>query len=100
MTGIHKDAVDHCIEQMFSYDPNIDVAEKQDMFWTEYSSFEHRNPPFDKKDRQTSHDGDAGRDHLWHKKDAAPFTKVLGLFCMRVCSKVVGIGSCERAWRN
>jgi hypothetical protein len=38
------------------------------------------------------------RSHLWHKKYSLPFTKILGRFACIVTSKILGIGSAERAW--
>jgi len=44
MTGKHRDAIDQVIEKMFSYDPNIDVDQKKDQFWTEFKAFQDTRP--------------------------------------------------------
>jgi hypothetical protein len=35
---------------------------------------------------------------MWHMKNSLKFTDWLGRFACRVCSKILGIGSAERAW--
>jgi hypothetical protein len=35
---------------------------------------------------------------IWHKKETLYYTKILGKFACRVCSKILGIGSAERSW--
>jgi hypothetical protein len=39
-----------------------------------------------------------GRSHIWHKKESVRYTDLFGKFAARVCSKILGIGSAERAW--
>jgi hypothetical protein len=36
--------------------------------------------------------------HIWHKKNSLRYTDVLGKLACIVCSKILGIGSAERAW--
>ena len=35
---------------------------------------------------------------MWHHKESIPRTEILGKLAVRVCSKILGIGSAERAW--
>ena len=39
-----------------------------------------------------------GKSHLWHKKYSWPHTEILGKIGCHVKSKLLGIGSAERAW--
>lgn len=36
--------------------------------------------------------------HIWHQTNSLPYTQIFGPLACRVCSKIVGIGSAERAW--
>ena len=98
MTGKHRDAIDRVIEKMFSYDPNIDVDQKKDQFWTEFKTFQDQTYPFDKACRWNTADVFQGRSHLWHEKYSDPYTEVMGMVGMRTTSKVTGIGAAERSW--
>jgi len=41
-----------------------------------------------------------GESHLWHKHHTLDYCKELAYVACRVCSKLLGIGSCERVWGN
>lgn len=55
----------------------------------------HRTPH---RNKGQGHQGLEGKSHFWHKKNTLRFTEVLGKLACRVCSKILGIGSAERAW--
>jgi hypothetical protein len=40
----------------------------------------------------------SGAAHIWHSKNSLRYTKVFGKLACRVCSKILGIGTAERAW--
>jgi hypothetical protein len=40
----------------------------------------------------------SGNSHIWHKKESLRYTSVFGKFACRITSKILGIGSAERAW--
>ena len=68
------------------------------MFWNECKAFQIKAKPFNVPAWQNSPDGARGRSHLWHEMHSCLHTKVLGFFVCRVTSKLLGIGSAERAW--
>jgi hypothetical protein len=61
---------------------------KLDMFENLEDSSFHKNH----KDIKTN------KSYMWHFKESIPRTEVFGRLAVRVCSKILGIGSAERAW--
>lgn len=104
MTGEHRDAVERLLKKMYASDMADDSDELAALlsdFWDEYEQFKSKTGPFEKSYIWKAGNIDIqqnGRSHLWHKKNSLPYTKVLGKFACRVCSKIVGMGSAERNW--
>ena len=71
----------------------------RDMFWCEYTNFNHKNDPFDSNEFiwNSKYISD-GNSHIWYQKYSLPSTKVLGFVACRVNSKILGIGSTELSW--
>lgn len=68
-------------------------------FWEEFEDFHTKKGKFANKNHiWTSHDIRFGNSHYWHFKNSLRYTKILGSFACRVCSKILGIGSAERSW--
>lgn len=102
--GAERNAVERLLKKMytaeFAADSN-EVANLLNTFWNEYEDFKGKSGPFDDRPHiWVPSNGDLmkGHSHFWHKKNSIPYTKVLGKFACRVCSKIVGMGSAERNW--
>ena len=101
--GQHRNAIDRLLKKMFASqlsDDSDELANLLNDFWEEFEHFISQTGPFEKAYiwKYNNPDLHHGRSHLWHKKNSVPFTKVLGKFACRVCSKIVGMGSAERNW--
>ncbi len=102
-TGDHRMAVDRLLKKMFASslaDDSDELATLFNDFWEEFEHFKSKTGPFDKAYIWKANNPDLfnGRSYMWHKKNSLPFTKILGKFACRVCSKIVGMGSAERNW--
>ena len=79
-----------------SMDSRIEMV---DTFWEEHSTFHSKTGPYANREHiWKSMDLENNQSHIWHMKNSLRFTKWLGKFACRVCSKILGIGSAERAW--
>ena len=69
-------------------------------FWAEHDDFHGKKGKFGNRDYIFKNHVDilSGQSHIWHKKESVRYTDVFGQFAARVCSKILGIGSAERAW--
>lgn len=63
-----------------------------------FKSFRKKQAPFDKEYRWNSAMTLKGESYRWHEEYSLPYTIVLGFVAARVCSKLLGIGPCERSW--
>jgi hypothetical protein len=103
-TGDDHDALERLLKKMMVPDEKQDdedfVAETINTFWAEYDAFSSKVKPYDRPNAWHAQNPDlvAGDSHFWHKKNSLPYAKVLGKFACRVCSKIIGMGSAERAW--
>ena len=87
------------IKSLFDVSTEKELHETLDMFWRQYTTFNHKNDPFDINEFiWNSKDISDGNSHIWHKKYSLPSTKVFGFLAFRVTSKIHGIGSAERSW--
>ena len=69
------------------------------LFWEEFDYFHSKTGPFENREHiWVSGDIRLGASHIWHSKNSLRYTKVFGRLACRVCSKILGIGSAERAW--
>jgi hypothetical protein len=97
--GTHHDAVDRVINKLYAHLGTAQCDIKKDIFWGEWADFHNMcGPVYSKpyiKNSQHLRNGDS---HYWHAQFTEPFTEVLGWVACRVTSKLLGIGSCERAW--
>ena len=81
-----------------SYDENR-FGDMLNTFWQEFEDFHNKQNRFANKNHiWTSSDVRFGNSHFWHFKNSLRYTKILGKFACRVCSKILGIGSAERSW--
>lgn len=69
------------------------------MFWEEFEFFQSKTGPFENREHiWVSGDVRLGTSHIWHTKNSLRYTKIFGKLACRVTSKILGIGSAERAW--
>ena len=110
ITHIHKDAkyninIDHrkqvnnVIKTLFHGVPEDKMAVTQNLFWTEYTSFDNKIGSFDADEFIWKiKDIRDGNSHLWHQKYSLPCTKVVGFVSCRVTSNFLGIGEADHSW--
>jgi hypothetical protein len=70
------------------------------LFWDERDHFATRSGDFADGYKWTSSDILNNRSHFWHKKHSVHCTAIFGKFACVVTSKIIGIGSAERQWRD
>lgn len=98
MTGEHRDAAERVINKLYAHKVEANMAEIIDTFWNEHKDFCNKAGVFNRQNRWNVMDVVIGNSHIWHEKYSLPYTKVLGYVACRVTSKILGIGSAERAW--
>jgi hypothetical protein len=82
---------------------NDKVAEEASIintFWDEVRDFQTKSGKFEGRDRSWVNHPDlmAGTSYFWHAKESCKRTEVFGKLGARTSSKILGIGSAERAW--
>ncbi len=70
------------------------------IFSIEVKNFQATIVPFDHPGWFSTKDAMAGRSHIWHEMYSLPYTWLLGFFACRVTSMRLGIGACERSWKD
>jgi hypothetical protein len=105
--GSHRTAVERLVVKLLLPESGYETSEKWEeakgslleQFWHEFECFHSKTDMFaDRGPIWNSSDLDKDASHVWHKKNSLRFTHVLGKVACRVCSKILGIGSAERAW--
>ena len=77
----HHIQVNNVIKSLFDGSTEKEFHEILDMFWSEYTNFNHKNDHFDSNESiYNSKDISDGNSHLWHQKYSLPLTKFLGLY--------------------
>ena len=107
INGFHKRATENLLVKLF-LPTGLSNKEKEafrakmiDEFWIEWQQFEsHTGPVFGHEGRHiwTSRDITQNKSWRWHRNYTLDSTKWLGKLACKVCAKVLGIGSAERAW--
>ena len=98
LNGNHRVQMESIIDKLYASDVDIDVGSMKEIFWNEFKQFRYRTGCFgDKYSWNVPHEVQ-GKSHLWHEKYSLPHTEVLGKIGCHVTSKLLGIGSAERAW--
>jgi hypothetical protein len=64
----------------------------------QYFHFRRKSGVFEEPSMWLSNHIASGKSHLWHSQYTHKFYPELGFVACRVTSKLLGIGSCERAW--
>jgi hypothetical protein len=78
---------------------DANLGDMINLFWEEFDFFHNKAGPFENREHiRVSGDVRSGASHIWHSKNSLRYTKVFGQLACRVCSKILGIGSAERAW--
>ena len=102
----HRAAVARLIEKLF-VDPILVgqalVARRAkliDTFWQEYSDFTLRLGRFKGEDMWYIAEHSDQPAHVWHKTYSVGCTAILGLLTCIVTSKILGIGTAERNWKQ
>ena len=105
-TADHKAAVARLIEKLF-VDPllvgSARVAERAmliNTFWSEYTDFTLRIGRFRGEDMWFIAAMPDQAAHTWHKTYSVGSTIILGRLGCIVCSKILGIGTAERNWKQ
>jgi hypothetical protein len=76
-------------------------GEMLNTLWAQYEHFQNKTGHYASRDHiWSSPDLERGDSHVWHRKNTLPGYTVLGKVACIVCSKILGIGSAERAWGN
>jgi hypothetical protein len=92
-------AVDRVIAKLFHENTAEELGVIKDTFWAEWQKFRGKTGPFYSRAYiWNSEHLRTGASHLWHQQYSIPFTNYLGKVACRVTSKILGIGSAERAW--
>ena len=71
-----------------------------DTFWNEYDNFVNRRGCFSHKYMWDAAQGDDVKAYRWHQRYSLQGTKVLGKLACLVLSKILGIGTAERNWKQ
>jgi hypothetical protein len=69
-------------------------------FWSEVREFQTKTGVYEHREYIFKNHTDLlnNKVFLWHKQETERYSKIFGKFACRVCSKILGIGSAERAW--
>ena len=99
MKGPHHDAIERTITKLYAYDVDANVPALLSKFWEEFKHFKEKTGVvFGNVGRWHTPEAISGRSHVWHFNYSLPHTDVLGMVACRTTSKLLGIGSAERAW--
>ena len=97
--GDHRKAMERVVKQLYTGESDNDsMGQQLDTFWTEYEQFLGKRGDFSSEYKWNSQHLKQGNSYLWHKQYSYPYTEMLGKVACRVTSKILGIGSAERAW--
>ena len=95
----HMDQAEKVLRKLLHTDTDEEFVKNYNIFREEHRKFMKKIDMFDnKKSMWNSTLLDTGKVHEWHDIYSVPTTKVLGWVACRVTSKILGIGSAERAW--
>jgi hypothetical protein len=98
-TGDDIRVVEQLLMKLFPQDTSEKSDAMLNKFWEEHAQFHSKSGPYADRDHiWKSTDLERNRSHIWHMKNSLKFTEWFGRFACRVCSKILGIGSAERAW--
>jgi len=105
-TQVHDDAAEALIVKLI-LDPSLvgpakneAKAELIDTFLKEYNDFVNRRGPFAKDNIWIMAARPDCEAYRWHQKYSLQSTKVLGKLACLVLSKILGIGTAERNWKQ
>ena len=76
------------------------LADLVDKFWDEHISFKNRSGVLGGDVMWMAAKGEQVQAHRWHQKYTRSRTKVLGRLACLVTSKILGIGTAERNWKQ
>ena len=79
---------------------NVAQAKLIDTFFTEYGDFFHKRNAFARDHIWITAQDPNLKAFCWHQKYSLMVTKVLGQLACRVLSKILGIGTAERNWKQ
>ena len=95
----HLQCAERVLEKLLHPATEKEKREKKDRFRQEFREFRGKTGSFDGDNSMwESSLLDEGKAHVWHDTYSCFNTDVLGWLGCRVTSKILGIGSAERAW--
>ena len=95
----HLQCAERVLEKLLHPATEKEKREKKDRFCQEFREFRGKTGSFDGDNSMwESSLLDEGKAHVWHDTYSCLNTDVLGWLGCRVTSKILGIGSAERAW--
>ena len=103
---IHDDAAERLITKLLlnpdlvGYDKTVERAKLIDTFMEEYGDFTSRRGIFAKENIWIIAADESTKGYRWHYKYSYHQTKVLGKLACLVLSKILGIGTAERNWKQ
>ena len=80
--------------------PEDKIEAKVDIFLDEWLEYQNKTGQFHERPEIWKARERAENTCDWAKKYLLKYTEVLGWIICRVCSKVLGVGTCERAWKD
>ena len=105
-TPLHDDAVERLITRLFvdksllGHERTFARAKLIDTFLTEYGDFINKRNAFARDHIWITAQEPDLKAYRWHQKYSLPVTKVLGRLACLVLSKILGIGTAERNWKQ
>jgi hypothetical protein len=105
-TQLHDDAAERLITKLLldgslvGEQCNVVRAKLIDTFYTEYGDFIHKRNAFARDHIWITAQDPNLKAFRWHQKYSLTVTKVLGQLACLVLSKILGIGTAERNWKQ
>jgi len=105
-SSAHDDAVENLItklildQNLVGEQRNTSRAKLIDTFLTEYGDFINKRNSFARDHNWITAKEPDLKAYRWHQKYSLPVTQVLGKLACLVLSKILGIGTAERNWKQ
>ena len=94
----HRHAVDEVINKLYYPMTEFELGEIKSSFWSGFYQFSRKTGEFATDYWWNSHYLMTGESYKWHQEFSANGAPVFANVACHVSSKILGIGSAERAW--